>query len=357
MSKFLKRNVRAIFIMLGNNCNLRCRYCMQHCGEMKELPRKINPDIYDFIREVSEDQEEDKPVLIQFFGGEPTLYFKEIKEIVDHTMYMNVTYSIITNGKAITEEMVDFFNDHGFHVCISWDGFNVKNTRGYDAFSVNKKNLFKINDLGISSVLTSQAYPKELIAAHKKINDEYHAYSGNNISTNIDLVFDTGSVDPELLKVDYGRIRKETHEIAKKQIQSLSDDSIEGNAIFGGYLMRAVGHFKNNLTADDTVIARCGNGINVYNMDLAGNLYGCHNEFDPVGTIYTPYTRYLIEVLKKDHTSRKTGCNDCIALPFCKKGCKLITDKKKHDNYCKINTAFYGGIADALIEYGNELEE
>ena len=28
MSKFLKRKVHTVFLMLGNNCNMNCKYCL-----------------------------------------------------------------------------------------------------------------------------------------------------------------------------------------------------------------------------------------------------------------------------------------------------------------------------------------
>ena len=30
MGNFLRREIGTIFIMLGNSCNMHCKYCLQH---------------------------------------------------------------------------------------------------------------------------------------------------------------------------------------------------------------------------------------------------------------------------------------------------------------------------------------
>ena len=51
MRNFLKSNISNIFIMLGHECNLQCKYCLQHDVIDVALDKKINPDIYYFIND------------------------------------------------------------------------------------------------------------------------------------------------------------------------------------------------------------------------------------------------------------------------------------------------------------------
>ena len=46
----LKDNISTIFIMLGQNCNLNCKYCMQHTL-INTIQDKsvINDEIFDFV--------------------------------------------------------------------------------------------------------------------------------------------------------------------------------------------------------------------------------------------------------------------------------------------------------------------
>ena len=49
MSNFLSRNISTIFIMLGHECNLQCKYCLQHDVVNVAMERQVNPMLYNFI--------------------------------------------------------------------------------------------------------------------------------------------------------------------------------------------------------------------------------------------------------------------------------------------------------------------
>lgn len=65
--KYLRRNINTVFLMLGNSCNMNCAYCLQHPLVHKALTREVNPEIYDFLEEVA--QENDRPFHLQFTAG------------------------------------------------------------------------------------------------------------------------------------------------------------------------------------------------------------------------------------------------------------------------------------------------
>lgn len=102
--KYLRRNINTVFLMLGNSCNMNCAYCLQHPLVHKPLTREVNPEIYDFLEEVAE--ENTRPLHLQFYGGEPLLYFGTIQEVVAVVKQrkLNMTFGIITNGRALTDE-------------------------------------------------------------------------------------------------------------------------------------------------------------------------------------------------------------------------------------------------------------
>ena len=79
--KYLRRNINTVFLMLGNSCNMNCAYCLQHPLVHKPLSREVNPEIYDFLGEVA--QENNRTLHLQFYGGEPLLYFRTIREVVE----------------------------------------------------------------------------------------------------------------------------------------------------------------------------------------------------------------------------------------------------------------------------------
>lgn len=171
--KYLRRNINTVFLMLGISCNMNCAYCLQHPLVHKPLTRKVNPEIYDFLGEVA--QENTRTLHLQFYGGEPLLYFRTIREVVEEIEKRKIpmTFGIITNGRAMTDEMVRFFHAHQFSVTLSWDGPRVLETRGYDVFSIpeTRERILALEHLCLSGVLSARAYPREVLQAFQKISE------------------------------------------------------------------------------------------------------------------------------------------------------------------------------------------
>ena len=360
-NKFLKRVTDCIFIMLGSACNLKCRYCLQQCQTLPQLPNKINKDIYEFIRERAEENGEAQ-LSLQFYGGEPAIYFEKIREVVENTKDIpNVVYSMISNGKAITEEMVRYFNEHEFFITISWDGEASTNSRKYDAFKENKDTLFKIDKLGVSGVISAVNYPLEWYETVDKLSREYESVHGTALNVNMDYIFDTGITDKELIEqLDYDKLYLQGQELAKNCIQVI-ENGMDATSISFRAIKKILnmlgGYYSNDTPRRKSVAyASCGNGYNVLNMDLGGNLYACHNIFESCGSIYSPYFRFLADIIDQDNSVLVgKNCNSCVAMAVCHGGCKLLSkEQKEKTGYCKIRKAFVGGIIEEVRKYGSE---
>ena len=366
--KFLARKVRTIFIMLGNSCNLNCVYCLQHPLVHHQIAKDINPEIYDFIRQVTEENDGNS-VNLRFYGGEPLLYFNQIKEIVEHTKDIsNIHYSIITNGKLIDDEIVKFFNDNKVSVAISWDGKNVLKTRKFNAFDSTKplrRRIMRLNVLCVSGVISSEMYPIELLDSMQEIVDQYYALNGTNCFVNLDEVFDTGFEDScryIIDDLDLDRIYNEMEYLTNEYIDSLSNDkqTSERN-VRNIYIGSLVNQVKYYIDHTDEVLGRsicnCGNGYSTLNMDLDGKLYPCHNTSEFIGTIKDDYFNYLAKVISLDNTKKRIDerCKHCPVLGICNGGCKLITDKVLDDTYCNFKKAMYYPVFKCLWEYGEKI--
>ena len=201
--------------MMGNECNLNCRYCLQHPLVHHPISHDINPEIYDFIEQVCKENIE-IPVDVRFWGGEPLVFYPIIKEVIKEleSRDLPVKFSLMTNGKLLTEEIVDYVIEHNINISFSWDGPNVLNTRGYDVVKEKKDLLFKLPNLYISAVMSSKAYPKEILDAFTELDNEYYALKGRHVGINIDDIFNTGDLPEDLLDIDYERVSKEITEMA-----------------------------------------------------------------------------------------------------------------------------------------------
>ena len=126
---------KKVTIYLGSQCNLQCAYCHREASSDEE---GISDE---FLRELKCNP----PGTIKFMGGEPLLYMKDIEKVVETVP--EAKFSISTNGIGIKKHL-DFFRQHGFQICISYDGAD-KDLRGYDPFT----DLLDYPDLAVSTTL------------------------------------------------------------------------------------------------------------------------------------------------------------------------------------------------------------
>lgn len=350
--RITKFKPQAIFIMLGSACNFQCRYCMQRYQELPNLARKPEDKIFTFIDELSSSMED--KLTLHFYGGEPFLYLPQIREIIQRTQGMNVQYSAITNGALVTGDVVKLINSNKISTAISWDGRNTSKTRMRDVFVENRENLMSIEGLRLNAVMSAEAYPKELFDDIESLDEEYFGRHGIHINANVDRIFDTGIADKALIEdIDYERVSREMKEMFEAYIagtlEGFQHDSIIGKIFESArdfYCEYADGRLPQGTPCS------CGNGTRILNMDLDGNLYGCHNSYDIVGAVDGEEVDYISTVMAHDKvkSSGDPACDACKALYFCRRGCKLAQAPEVKASYCKVYKAYFGGMIDALLK-------
>lgn len=330
--------INRIFIMLGNSCNISCRYCMQHSLVNRNLNKEVSPSVLDYIRH---NVEINKDITITFYGGEPLIYFPTIKFIMSEIPELKGHIGIISNGKALTDEIVEYLNEWEARYTLSWDGRNVMKTRGIDVINIPeiKHRLLRINKLSLSAVLSAYNYPLDIIDAFASFDTLYFGIHKHHIGINIDNIFNVGNMDKDLLNIDYARIKKEIKILFSGFFDAITDSlSWLKFAYIRNLLYR--GNQKKNTDKN-----RCGNGYSVINIDLEGNLYGCHNTSKIAGNIHGDMWEYTKNIKEEDCTEkrRKERCVTCEAFPICDGGCKLIPEKNLEE-YCKLRKAVFGTL-------------
>lgn len=146
-------------IVFSNGCDLDCSYCC--IGSKNESPILSVDKAVDFIRKYYIPNEEN---VIEFYGGEPTLHWEEIKTIIsilDSIEDLNPYYRLYTNG--VFEKESDESISEGIslidEILISVDGHTPYLNRqrfNEDAFNRiinNINNNANSSNIGISSVL------------------------------------------------------------------------------------------------------------------------------------------------------------------------------------------------------------
>lgn len=130
-------------IKMPDICQLKCKYCFREYNKKPELIKYLGEDINNLLQKYPE------ILTISFLGGEPLLFEKEIRNIIDATKHRIKKYIITTNGLNLTEQNIKYFIDNHVQINISLDGNREDNdfNRGagvYDKVIENIEILYKI---------------------------------------------------------------------------------------------------------------------------------------------------------------------------------------------------------------------
>lgn len=321
--------INKIFLMLGEKCNLQCKYCLQH-DLVKQCSAEIDENVMNFIRSKIVDY---RRLKIIFYGGEPLVYWNTIKYVVTH-LSGNVSFGIITNGKLLDEKKIDFINDFDISVTLSWDGKNVLQTRGYDVLKENIS-VLQVNKLSLSCVLSKYTYPLDFLNEAEQFMKAYRMIHQRNLGLNIDTIMDFGNCS-ELRQMDLDKIKSQVEYIIKHKTDKIAYYTIV-EQLESKYLF-----YKKYVDKR----CRCSNGYSVWNVDLKGNIYRCHNSGEKIGTINNSEKIVIDKANKLDPTfnNYQNKCKDCFVQPLCRSGCPLIDEKGRNDYYCDIKNAYYSAF-------------
>lgn len=121
------KNIKILKIQLGLSCNYECTYCSQRFVPHAD---ETNPDDIEPWLEKLPTWFDGGPdgngegVKIEFWGGEPFVYWKTFKPLAERLwmMYPKIRMSVVTNATLLDEEKVEWLDLLGFGVGISHDG-------------------------------------------------------------------------------------------------------------------------------------------------------------------------------------------------------------------------------------------
>lgn len=125
--------------IVTDDCNFNCSYCPQRKEKIYMNHSTIEKSITFFSPFLKDD------ACIVFYGGEPLLAFDTIKYAVsllqkkDVKEKKSLKFSMTTNGSLITDEMLQFFDNHRFNLMLSFDGLIQDMTREPNSFIPTQK--------------------------------------------------------------------------------------------------------------------------------------------------------------------------------------------------------------------------
>ncbi|SHK22450.1 Cys-every-fifth radical SAM/SPASM peptide maturase CefB [Paramaledivibacter caminithermalis] len=196
-----------VTVLLTWECNLKCVYCYEGAGEIKN--NRMTPDtlnnVIDFIKSQAEHRKV-KSIHLNLFGGEPLINFDAGKKLLEEiNKFCEETgkklYSgIITNGTLINDEIIDILKNYNCQtIQITLDGTKeIHDNRrmfkgGQGSFDIIIKNLQKISQRN------------DIVKPLIRINID---------KTNIDNVYELLDLLKEYgltsCRIDFGIVRGET---------------------------------------------------------------------------------------------------------------------------------------------------
>ena len=137
----MRKKLNSAWLLVTNNCNLKCKYCWRTQLYKEDITKDMSIETADKAMEFIQKNGEEGAA-ITFFGGEPLLNFDLIKYIMQK--YPTLNYTIYTNSTLLSDEIINWLHKRRdfIRIVLSIDGKEETNiaSRGatYDEKMVSR---------------------------------------------------------------------------------------------------------------------------------------------------------------------------------------------------------------------------
>ncbi|MFB6466964.1 thioether cross-link-forming SCIFF peptide maturase [Cytobacillus sp. Hz8] len=324
-----KTYIKALCLNVAHTCNLSCDYCFasqgKYNGDRALMSFEVGKKAIDFLLENSGKH---RNLDIDFFGGEPLMAWKVVKQIVEYARSKEAEYKKVfrftftTNGMLLNDEVTEFLNKEMHNVVLSLDGRK------------------EVHDRLRKTVTGKGSYdhiiPKFQAFVKKRGDKEYYVrgtYTHNNVDfTNdifhiADLGFDKLSMEPVISdpKEPYALTEDDLPEIYH-QYEILAKEMLKRGEEGNGFTFY---HYMLDLSEGPCIqkrISGCGSGTEYLAVTPWGELFPCHqfvgDEEYSMGNLWDGITKHEIhDEFKTSNCYSKPECQDCWAKLYCSGGC------------------------------------
>jgi uncharacterized protein len=327
--KSRKTVVKALCLHIAHDCNLACRYCFAGEGEYKGDRSLMSADVgraaLDFLVKSSGSRHN---LEVDFFGGEPTMNFEVVKEIVRYGRSLEEKYdkhfrfTLTTNGILLNDEIMEFANREMDNVVLSIDG--RKEIHDYMRPARNGKPTYDL------------IMPKFIRFANSRNQQKYYVrgtFTRRNLDFASDVLhladagFEQISMEPVVgLPEEPYAIREEDLPRICEEYDRLAREMVERHKEGRGFQFF---HFMIDLTGGPCVAKRlsgCGSGTEYLAVTPWGDLYPCHQfvgETDfLLGNVFDGVNRTdICDEFRSCNVYTKKKCRECFARFYCSGGC------------------------------------
>lgn len=353
-------HVKALCLLVTNDCNLRCTYCFAKGGRVDRS--RMSPDVarrsLDFLFSGLGKRSRCE---VDFFGGEPLLVFDVVKDAILYGEKKaqaggkTVKFTLTTNGILLDDEIVRFLLDHHVSVILSADGRPEAHDgmrvfpdgRGTYAAVLEKYRRYVLGETGGAPSHETDfpaRTPKRLLAAGGREGRDlrFHDYWVRGTFTRrsldfaadvehlVNLGFEKISMEPVIAgeEAPYA-IREEDLEQLREEYEKLFTFYVRSARSGRGFSFY---HFIVPSDGGPCVYKRltgCGAGVEYFAVAPSGDLYPCHrfagHEEFKMGDVFSGIEPGNGDELRRrfsaTHVYSKDVCASCWARFYCGGGC------------------------------------
>ena len=330
--------IKAMCLHVAHDCNLKCSYCFAGTGlfggNRELMDQETGKKALNFLLQHSGSRPQCE---VDFFGGEPLLNLKVIKELIAYgrrtaaTMDKKIRFTITTNAVLLDQQTTDYLEQEEVSVVLSLDGRKEINDR-MRPFSNGTGSYNKIVPNILRTIKTRPNTSPFAIGNYYYVRGTYTRHNTDfyqDVLHMADLGIKRISMEPVVAspEEEYA-FREEDIKKIKQSYNILGEKVLE-------YTQKdkEFSFFHFNTGLDDgpclpKILSGCGAGYEYIAVSPEGNIYPCHQfvgqEKYRLGSVHDQNIVLHTETLdefRSAHVYSKKECRACWARFSCSGGC------------------------------------
>ena len=321
--------VKALCLHIAHDCNLACKYCFaeegEYHGKRELMSFEVGKAALDFLVRESGNR---RNLEVDFFGGEPTLNFQVVKDLVAYGRSLEAPqnkkfrFTLTTNGVRLDDEIMDFANREMDNVVLSIDG--RKEVHDYMRPFPNGSGSYDLVVPKYRRFADSRGQQRYYVrGTFTRHNPDF----AQDVIHLMELGFKQISVEPVVApeEADYA-IREEDLPQLYAEYDRLAQEILRRHKNGEDFNFF---HFMIDLEGGPCVAKRlsgCGSGTEYLAVTPWGDFYPCHqfvgNDRFYMGNVFEGVTRQeIVSDFKSCNVYSKEKCRGCFARFYCSGGC------------------------------------
>ncbi len=324
-------------IFITTTCNARCDYCFEKGGNKLSLTKDTINKIIEFIKKKSKKY---KQIHIEFFGGEPLLYFENIMFISKSLMNfcnknkIKYTSNIVTNASLLSENVINKLKKINIiNIQVTLDGTK----REYE----RRKNYIEVHDAYELVLKNIEQALKENLNISVRINFDKENFDDiMELLNNISYLNKYNNFYCYVMPI-YSIDNKSKNLILSKEINKYFE-KIFFHMIDMGYIknekyfqLKKVSNYCSAVRKNSYVFYPNGDIFKCTHLTAKEDCVGNVNYFKDINYKNNKYSNAIL----------KGKCEKCKFLPLCQGGCV----SNKNENSCSTNCYVYKDSINAVL--------